>query len=53
MGIIGNDMGGIKYEYWVNFWEVLEGIIGRILSTLGSDLPCIASILFNNTGKNS
>ena len=35
MGIIGYDMT-IRKEYWLNFWEVLEGIIGKILSILGS-----------------
>ena len=37
MGIIGNNMS-IKQEQWVNFWEVLEGIISTVLSILGSGL---------------
>ena len=36
MGIIGIDM---CEEYWVIFWEVLEGIINKILNILGSTLP--------------
>ena len=37
MGIIGNDVR-MEYEWWINFWEVLEGISGKTLSTLGPGL---------------
>ena len=36
MGIIGNDIYENEIKIMGNFWEVLEGIIGKNLSILGS-----------------
>ena len=42
MRIIGNDV-----RINENFWEVLEGKIGKILNILGSGLPYIATYMIS------